>query len=142
MSHPGLPFVPPAPADDPLGGSFGVGAGDVVAFHRIHGCDETWTLVAGGSIELHLIHPDGRYENRLLALGPAPAGGSAGAAAATTIEAGSLRAARLAPGASRAALRRAVASGPWPPGIEIPRAAEILRRHPLHRAIVLELAAG
>ena len=115
---------------------FGIGVGDVLAFHRVRGSDETWTLVAGGPLELHLIHPDGCHETRRLAPG------SDRSARATTIDAGSLRAARLAPGAVPALVRRAVGSGKRAFRIEFPSSEEILRRHPLHRAIVLALTRG
>src|SRR5690606_21719735 len=36
------------------------------AFHRVRWTDELWHAYAGGALELHLIHADGRYERRLL----------------------------------------------------------------------------
>ena len=87
--------------DGRRGRSFLIAAGDVLAFHRVGGCDETWTLVAGGPVEVHLIHPDGRHEMRLLSFERGAVG-----ATATRIEAGVLRAARLAPGGMPARLRR------------------------------------
>src|SRR5262245_40695381 len=83
-------LVAPAGAGDPAGGSFRMRPGEVVEFHRLVGCEEAWTLISGGPVELHLIHPDGRYEIRDLSLEPHRAGYPA-----TTIAQGILRAARL-----------------------------------------------
>lgn len=127
----------PAAADHAGGDTFSLGASEAMAFHRVLGSDETWTVVAGGPLELHLIHADGSYELRVLSIDRGPAGAST-----TTIEAGSLRAARLAPGARRALFRRAAARGHRTGEPEVPEAAEILRRHPLHRAIILDLTPG
>jgi predicted cupin superfamily sugar epimerase len=136
MSAPGAFPATRAAANERYRGPFVIEAGDVLAFHRIVECEETWTLLEGGPLEVHLIHADGFHEIRLLARGPGERSGS------TTIEAGSLRAARLAPGAARAALGRSNARGQRPECIEVPAAAEILKRHPLHRVIVLALTAG
>ena len=114
-----------------------VGSCEAVAFHRVLGGDETWSVVAGGPLELHLIHADGRYELRVLSLDTDAAGAST-----TTIEAGSLRAARLARGGRRALFRRAAAPGHRIGVWDAPDPAEILRRHPLHRAIILDLTPG
>ena len=127
----------PAAADHAGGDTFSLGASEVMAFHRVLGSDETWTVVAGGPLELHLIHADGSYELRILSIDRDPAGMST-----TTIEAGSLRAARLVPGGRRALFRRAAAPGHRIGEREVPEATEILRRHPLHRAIILDLTPG
>jgi predicted cupin superfamily sugar epimerase len=119
------------------GRSFLIAAGDMLAFHRVGGCDETWTLVAGGPVEVHLIHPDGRHEMRLLSIDR-----DASAVSATAIAPGVLRAARLAPGGMPARLRRSGGSERSPACVEFPRAADILRQHPLHRGIVLDLTAA
>ena len=129
-------LVGPAGAGDSSGGSFRMMPGDVVEFHRITGCEETWTLVSGGPVELHLIYPDGRYEIRDLSLDPHRAGYPA-----TTIAPGILRAARLASLARGAALQRSIGQGQEVQQIEKPRAAEILREHPLHEPIIMELTS-
>lgn len=38
------------------------------AFHRLKS-DETWHFYHGSPIDLHLIHPDGRYEQRVVRMG-------------------------------------------------------------------------
>jgi predicted cupin superfamily sugar epimerase len=110
--------------------------GDVVEFHRVTGCQEIWMLHAGGPVELHLIHPDGRYEIRDLSLDLHRAGSPA-----TTIGPGILRAARLAAQAPGAMLQRSIAPGQQLRQIEKPGAAEVLREHPLHEAIIMELTS-
>jgi cupin superfamily protein DUF985 len=116
--------------------SFLIAAGEMLAFHRIGGCGETWTLVAGGPVEVHLIHPDGRHEMRLLSID------RDGSAVSAAIAPGVLRAARLAPGGMPARLRRSGGSERSRACVEFPRAADILRQHPLHRGIVLDLTAA
>lgn len=127
----------PAAADHAGGDTFSLGPGEAMAFHRVLGGDEAWTVVAGGPLELHLIHADGSYELRVLS-----SDRNVVEASMTTIEAGSLRAARLAPRGRRALFRRAAAPGHHTGEREVPGAAEILRRHPLHRAIILDLTPG
>ncbi|NOU48159.1 MAG: cupin domain-containing protein [Bacteroidales bacterium] len=39
--------------------------GDFSAFHRIKS-DEIWHFYAGESLQLHIIHPDGRYESKIV----------------------------------------------------------------------------
>jgi predicted cupin superfamily sugar epimerase len=107
--------------------------GEVVAFHDLRGRRESWRVDAGGPVELHLIHADGRHERHLLE--PSPRGGTA----AVAVDPGCLRACRVAAGGVAALIRRVAGTSA---DIDIPEAAEILRRHPLHRAIILELAAG
>ena len=119
------------------GGSFRLDPGEILEFHRVRGCDEVWILLAGGPLELHLIHADGQHETRTLTVDAGAAGRPA-----TTITAGTLRAARLAPLGRTATLRRAVVPGQNTEGVEVPRAAEILREHPLHEAIIDELTTG
>ena len=137
MNHKDATAPSPAAADHAGGDTFSLGPSEAIAFHRVLGSDETWTVVAGGPLELHLIHADGSYELRVLSIDRDPAGAST-----TTIEAGSLRAARLAPGGRRALFRRAAAPGHRTGERDVPGAAEILRRHPLHRAIILDLTPG
>ena len=137
MSHKDAAVPPPAAADHAGGDTFSLGPGEAMAFHCVQGSDEAWTVVAGGPLELHLIHADGSYELRLLSIDR-----NAVEASTTTIEAGSLRAARLAPGGRRALFRRAAAPGHRTGVWDVPGAAEILRRHPLHRAIILDLTPG
>jgi predicted cupin superfamily sugar epimerase len=110
--------------------------GDVVEFHRVTGCEEIWMLHAGGPVELHLIHPDGRYEIRDLSLDLHRAGHPA-----TTIGSGILRAARLVSPARSATLQRSIAPGQRLEQIDKPGAAEILREHPLHEAIIMDLTS-
>jgi predicted cupin superfamily sugar epimerase len=126
-----------APGDDGRHRSFVLEAGDIVPFHHLRGCAETWTLAEGGPVELHLIHADGRHEVRILATEH----GAEGHASAS-VEAGSLRAVRLAPSGRTARLCRAVRSGQRPSGVDVPQAGAILRRHPLHHAIVIAMTAG
>lgn len=135
MKRGGASPAPPAVTGSTGGVSCRVGPCEAVAFHRVLGGDETWSVVAGGPLELHLIHADGRYELRVLSLDPDAVGGST-----TTVEAGSLRAARLARGGRRALLRRAAAPGHRSGVREVPDPAEILRRHPLHRAVIRDLS--
>jgi predicted cupin superfamily sugar epimerase len=135
MKAAGTSAVPAEAGDEGSGFSIRIATGQVLSFHSVRGTDETWALVAGGPVEVHLIHADGRHELRLLSLDAHSAGASR-----TTIEAGSLRAARLVPGARDARLERAASPGHRPGAMEVPEVAEILRRHPLHRGIILELA--
>jgi predicted cupin superfamily sugar epimerase len=39
--------------------------GDFSAFHRIKS-DEIWHFYAGDSLQLHIIHPDGKYETKIV----------------------------------------------------------------------------
>lgn len=39
--------------------------GDFSAFHRIKS-DEIWHFYAGDRLQLHIIHPDGRYESKIV----------------------------------------------------------------------------
>ena len=129
-------MVAPAGAGDPGAGWFRMRPGEVVEFHRVTGCEEIWTLDSGGPVELHLIHADGLYEIRGLSVDPLRAGYPA-----TTIGPGILRAARLASQAPGAALRRSITPGQELGRIEKPGAAEILREHPLHEAIIKDLTS-
>jgi predicted cupin superfamily sugar epimerase len=105
-----------------LGLRFTIGPEQFVPFHRT-AHRERWKLLAGDPLELHLIHPDGEYEIRSLQT-------------AATIEAGTLRAARLTPGGSRASCMREKAHPSASSDIVFPSAAEILREHPLHADVV------
>jgi predicted cupin superfamily sugar epimerase len=55
----------------PLPDYFLLPADDFSAFHRVVPSDEIWHLYGGDDLELHLIHPDRRYEKRLLSPDPA-----------------------------------------------------------------------
>jgi predicted cupin superfamily sugar epimerase len=120
-----------------MGDTARLGPGEILAFHRHVWCVETWRLLDGGPVEMHLIHADGRHETRLLTLDPR----EGGRRSIAIEEAGSLRAARLL-AASRPASVLRIRAGVCRPGcLEFPGAREILRWHPLHRSIVLEMAS-
>lgn len=108
-------------------------ADDFSAFHRVIPSDEVWHLYAGSPLELHLIHADGGYERRVLTTDLA-----AGEPMAV-VEAGCWQAARVAPGGAWSLGGCTVAPGFDFADFEMPAAAEILRDHPEHEAIVREL---
>jgi predicted cupin superfamily sugar epimerase len=107
-------------------------ADEFSAFHRVVGTDETWELREGGPLEVHVIRRDGCHEKRRLSL-------EAGGIRTETIERGTLRAARLAPGARMARVARLPRTQLDGLVREFPTAREIVREHPLHEAVVLEL---
>lgn len=98
--------------------------GEIVPFQRMER-EETWRVLRGDPVEIHLIHADGSYEKRVL-----DAGGR------LRIAAGSLRAARLVAQGRSAEILRRVARGPGSKEPEIPLASRILREHPLHETIL------
>ncbi len=112
--------------------------GEISAFHRVRWTDEVWHLYAGGPLELHLIHEDGRYERRLLSGDPAAAGREAGPMA--VVEAGCWQAARPAPGAGYAFGGCTVAPGFDFADFELPAADELVARLPEHDAVIRALA--
>lgn len=109
-------------------------ADDFSAFHRVVPSDEIWHLYAGDPLELHLIHADGRYEERRLTtdLESLLEGGEP----TTTVEAGCWQAARVAPGGAWSFGGCTVAPGFDFDDFEMPPADEILREHPDHEAVV------
>lgn len=98
---------------------------EFVPFHRAQ-YDEWWTLLEGDAVELHVIHADGRYDVRALT-------------SIEKVDAGSLRAARLARGGRFARCSRHPVPRPGDPGVEFPAASDILRQHPLHESAVRAL---
>jgi hypothetical protein len=108
-------------------------ADDFSAFHRVVPSDEIWHLYAGDPLELHLIHAEGRYEQRRLTSDLA-----AGVPIAV-VPAGCWQAARVAPGGAWSLGGCTVAPGFDFADFEMPAADEILREHPRHEAIVRAL---
>lgn len=108
-------------------------AGDRSAFHRVRASDEIWHLYAGGPLELHLIHPDGRHEERLLA------SDLERGEPVAIVPAGAWQAARPAPGTPWALAGATVAPGFDFADFDLPPAEELARRFPEHEELVLEL---
>lgn len=103
------------------------------AFHRVVSSDEIWHLYAGGDLELHLIHADGRYEKRLLSADPTTGEPMA------IVEAGCWQAARVAPGGAWSFGGCTVAPGFDFADFEMPAAENLLRHHPQLEMIIREL---
>ena len=133
VDHPAIPPGRPGRRSAATHIYFLLPAGDFSAFHRVVPSDEVWHLYAGDPLELHLIHADGRYERRLLTSDLA-----AGEPMAV-VEAGCWQAARVAPGGGWSLGGCTVAPGFDFADFDMPAAAEILRHHPEHEAIVREL---
>jgi uncharacterized protein len=110
-------------------------AGDFSAFHRVRS-DETWHFYGGDPLELHLIHPGGAHERRLLA------GDLAVAEPATTVEAGCWQAARVAAGGAWSLVGCTVAPGFDFADFEMPPAADLLELFPQHAELIRQLARG
>lgn len=115
------------PSSRSIGGATGpvLRGAEFVPFHRTPH-DEWWTLLDGDIVELHVIHADGHYEVRMLY-------------AVEKVDAGCLRAARLAAGGRIARCSRYPVPTAGDSGPEFPAAAEILREHPLHECAVRAL---
>ena len=145
--HPGIPIAPGGPADRERSAStaiyFLLPEGEISAFHRVLWTDEVWHLYAGGPLELHLIHEDGRYERRLLSGDPeADRGAETGAETGpmTVVEAGCWQAARPVPGAAFAFGGCTVAPGFDFADFELPAADELARQFPEHEGVIRALS--
>jgi uncharacterized protein len=103
------------------------------AFHRVRWTDEIWHLYAGSALELHLIHADGSYEQRLLTSNLDEG------EPATVVEAGCWQAARVAGRAGWALGGCTVAPGFQFDDFEMPPAAELIARYRQHEGIIREL---
>ena len=139
--HPGIPIAPGGPADRERSAStaiyFLLPEGEISAFHRVVWTAELWHLYAGGPLELHLIHEEGRYERRLLSDPESEGGAQTGPM--TVVEAGCWQAARPAPGAAYAFGGCTVAPGFDFADFELPAAEELARRFPEHEAVIRAL---
>jgi len=133
LAHPG---VPAQHDNQRCGGSliyFLLGSGDFSAFHRVCWTDEIWHLYSGGPIELHLIEPGGRYEQRLLA------SDLANGEPTTVVPAGWWQAARLGSCCTFGFGGCTVAPGFEVADFEMPARGELLARYPQHAEIIESL---
>ena len=105
-------------------------AGDFSAFHRVTATDEMWHLYAGGPLELHLIHEDGRYEQKQIGTDLTEAEPT------LLVKAGCWQAARAAPGAAWAFGGCTVAPGFDFADFQMPDRFELLERFPQHRGVI------
>jgi len=133
LKHPGVPAGRDAERSAATGIYFLLPADDFSAFHRLRFSDESWHLYAGGPLELHVIHSDGTYEERILDSDLREG------EPAFTVPAGSWQAARAATGGTWALAGCTVTPGFEFADFEMPAAAEIVREHPRHETILREL---
>ncbi len=132
VQHPALPAGQPTSRSAGTSIYFLLAAPDFSAFHRVTS-DETWHWYAGDPLELHLIHPPGRYEQRLLTTDLARGEPQ------TTVLAGCWQAARVAAGGAWSLGGCTVAPGFDFADFELPPAATIIAEHPAHEPIIRAL---
>lgn len=132
VPHPGVPAGRPAARSAGTSIYFLLAAPDFSAFHRV-ATDETWHAYDGDPLELHLIHPDGRHEQRLLTRDLTRGEPQ------TTVPAGCWQAARVAPGGGWTLGGCTVAPGFDFADFEMPPAAAIIREHPRRERLIREL---
>jgi hypothetical protein len=106
------------------------------AFHRI-ASDELWHHYAGGGLQVHVIHPDGRYE--LIRLGNRIAEGEAFQAA---VPAGAWFASECAPDAEFALVGCTVAPGFDFADVELAKADQLSAQFPAREELIRRLCRG
>jgi uncharacterized protein len=103
------------------------------AFHRVRWTDEIWHVYAGAPLELHLIHADGRYEQRTLGCDVERS------EPAAVVAAGCWQAARIEGGSGWTLAGCTVAPGFEYDDFEMPPAKKLLQAYPEHARIIGEL---
>lgn len=106
------------------------------AFHILT-TDEIYHFYAGDPVELHLLHPDGRHEQRILG-----ARLDRGHVPQTVAPAGSAQGSRLAPGGEYALLGTTMAPAFQPEDFRLCARAELLARFPGSEDIIKALTRG
>jgi predicted cupin superfamily sugar epimerase len=132
VRHPDLPAGVAAERAAGTAIYFLLPAPDFSAFHRVRS-DETWHHYAGDPLELHLLPPTGGHECRILTAN------LDGGEPQITVPAGWWQAARLAAGGKWSLAGCTVAPGFDFADFELPPAADIIRAHPAHAALIREL---
>ena len=130
------PSIPAGHAAERSAGSliyFLLAGDDFSAFHRVRWSDEAWHLYAGGPLELHVIDPDGRYDQRNLKTDLERGEPT------TVIAAGHWQAARVASGADWAFGGCTVSPGFDFDDFQMPPAADLLAQFPAHEALIRQL---
>lgn len=106
------------------------------AFHRI-ASDEAWHFYAGGGLQVHVIHPDGRYE--CIRLGPDI---QSGAVFQAVVPAGAWFASECTPDADFSLVGCTVAPGFDFQDFELAKAEILSKQFPEHEELILRLCRG
>ena len=109
---------------------------DFSALHRLKS-DEMWHFYAGDALEVHVISPEGQHS--MLRLGADPRGEEVLQA---VVQAGSWFGSRLRAPNSYALVGCTVAPGFDFSDFELGARAELIRRYPQHRELILQLTRG
>lgn len=107
--------------------------GNFSAFHRLD-ADEIWHFYAGGCLQIHIIHPDGKYE--LILLGNQPARGEVFQA---LVPAGCWFACETGEGADFSFTGCTMAPGFDFAGFELAKAKSLSAQYPQHRTLINRL---
>ena len=106
------------------------------AFHVL-GTDEIYHFYAGDPVELHLLHPEGSHETRILGSRP-----ERGETPQTVAPAGAVQGSRLASGGEYALLGTTMAPAFQQGDFHLSTRAELLARFPGCREIISALTRG
>ncbi|MBL3655205.1 cupin domain-containing protein [Fulvivirga sediminis] len=113
---------------------FMLGKGDFSAFHRIKS-DEMWHFYDGSALEIHIIHPDGKYE--MVKLGRNI---SDGEVFQYVVPADSWFGSRLGQSGDFALVGCTVAPGFDFKDFDMPSKAHLINKYPDHEKIIRELS--